>query len=520
MKPSDQIVLPDRQALPEAMLVPTQHDGRLNRALTRVSGAPLRRGNAIDLLRNGPTTYEDWLAAIGRAQRWVHLENYIFKDDGIGKRFAEALIERAAAGVAVRVLYDWFGSLDVSPRFWSRMRQAGVDVRAVNAVFNGAPLDIVQRDHRKLVAVDGIYASVGGVCIADPWLSKSPESGLPYRDTAVRVSGPVVADLERAFATVWDSVGPPLPDGELPAVAGIAPAGAVAARVVAEEPRRMRMLRVLQLALAAAERRVWIADAYFLGAQSLREALIAAAVDGVDVRILLPATNDLPLVGALSRYGYRPLLKSGVRIWEYTGLMMHAKTTVADGWWARIGSTNLNVTGLLTNWELDLVAEDRQFAALMEAMYEEDLAHSREIRLGGSPRRMRPRPDRPESRAERYDRTHRPFVRSLLWAAIARVRAAFGAATTDTLQQHERTVGAAIGATLLSLSVLSARFPRLLAWPLAAIGGLFGAVSLVRAAGPVEPAEPPPRRDGRFARSREALRKPRRRPRGIRRRGT
>ena len=483
---------------------PTQRDKRLNRAITRVSGVPLREGNALTLLRNGPATYEDWLAAIGRAQRWVHLENYIFQDDGIGQHFAEALTERAAAGVRVRVLYDWFGSLDVPRSFWRKLRQSGVDVRAVNPLFIGTPLDAIQRDHRKLLTVDGTYASLGGVCIADPWLARSPVTGLPYRDTAVRVVGPAVADLERTFASVWRSAGPPLPSAELPDHARSAPAGTIAARVVAEEPGRMQMLRLLQIVLAEVERCLWIADAYFLAIPILREALITAARDGVDVRILLPSTNDLPLVGMLSRYGYRPLLKSGVRIWEYAGLMMHAKTTVADGWWSRVGSTNLNMTGLLTNWELDLLVEDRHFGAAMEAMYEEDLANAREIRLDGASRRRRPRPDRPESRAERHARKHSPRGSAQAGVAVARVGAALQAAGSDTLQQHERTVGATIGAILLACSLLIARFPRLLAWPFAAAGALFGGISLVRAARPVTPSRvrPPVSRPRRVLRRR------------------
>ena len=491
-----------------APLVPSQIDKRLSRALTRVSGAPLRDGNTLTLLRDGPATYDDWLEAISAAQRWVHLENYIFKNDTIGQRFADALVERAAAGVRVRVLYDWYGSFDVPGSFWRKLRRAGVDVRSVNPLAAGAPLEVINRDHRKSLGVDGSYASLGGVCIADAWLARSPVTGLPYRDTAIRVAGPAVADLERAFASVWNRFGTPLPPDELPGrVQGDASSGA-AARVIGEEPGRMRMLRVLQVVLAGVERRLWIADAYFLAIPILREALMAAASDGVDVRILLPSTNDLPLVGALSRYGYRPLLESGVRIWEYAGLMMHAKTTVADGWWSRVGSTNLNFTGLMTNWELDLVAEDRAFGAEMEDMYADDLDHAREIQLGGR-RHLRPRPERPESRAERTARRHSPHGSSQAGATVARVSAAaLGAAGSDMLQKHERTVGAAIGASLLSFSIISARFPRLLAWPLSAAGILFGGITLVRAVRPNEPDSPPVRVRQRFGMLRSLGRQP------------
>src|SRR4051812_39275515 len=163
----------------------------------------------------------------------------------------------------------------------------------------------------------------------------------------------------------------------------------------------MRIARLLQLVAAAARERLWITDAYFMAGPDLNQALMSAARDGVDVRLLLPATNDLPLVGTISRAGYRQLLESGVRIFEYGGLMMHAKTTVADGWLSRVGSTNLNVTGLLTDWEIDLVVEGRPFGAKMEEMFEEDLADSREIRLDGTDGRPRAVPERHIAPAKR-----------------------------------------------------------------------------------------------------------------------
>ncbi len=183
-----------------AARVPTSHGGRVDRALARVSDAPLRAGNRLALLKDGPDTYDDWISEISRARRWVHLENYIFRADEVGQRFAEALCEKAAEGVRVRVLYDWFGCLDTPRAFWRRLRSAGVQVRAVNPPALGSPLGLVRRDHRKLLAVDGTSASKGGVCISEGWLVRSPETGWPYRDTAVSVRGPAVADLERAFA--------------------------------------------------------------------------------------------------------------------------------------------------------------------------------------------------------------------------------------------------------------------------------------------------------------------------------
>ena len=149
----------------------------VGKALERTSGAPLRTGNRLTLLQNGPDTYDDWLAAIGRAERWVHLDNYIFQNDGVGRRFADALKEKAREGVAVRVLHDWFGCVDVPRSFWRDMGEAGVEVRQVNPLALGAPLGAIGRDHRKFLAVDGVYASTGGVCISDGWMVRDRETG-------------------------------------------------------------------------------------------------------------------------------------------------------------------------------------------------------------------------------------------------------------------------------------------------------------------------------------------------------
>jgi cardiolipin synthase A/B len=389
-----------------------------------------------------------------------------------------------------------------------------VEVRVVNppSLYRGARR-FLARDHRKLVGVDGHYASVGGICIADGWLERSSETGLIYRDTAANLRGPAVADVERAFAGVWDLHGEPLPDEERPDAAGIPPAGEKATRVVIQEPKRARVLRALEVLLAAADSRMWIADAYFLSAPTLTQALISAARDGVDVRLLFPATNDLPWIAALSRAGYRPLLEAGVRIFEYGGPMMHAKTHVVDGRFSRVGSTNLNFSGLLANWEIDLMVEDTSFGAQMDEMFEEDLENSREVRLSGTPgaRRSRPTPEREIGAAERRDarRARRGSLPGSLRGSsgatpttVSRMGSEALRGFTDgaSLEAHERKLGTAVSAGVLGLSLLAVRHPRLLAWPQAAVGILAGGLGLLRAArrGSPEAAarDAPDRRDG------------------------
>lgn len=448
-------------------------------ALRRSSGARLRAGNAVRLLRNGREAYGEWLTEIATARRWVHLENYIFRDDHVGRLFADVLCERAEAGVRVRVLVDWYGSYDVPGSFWEGMRARGVDVRLVNRFSPARPLGVFRRDHRKTLGVDGRYASAGGICIADEWLERSPDTGLPYRDTSLGLRGPAVADVERAFAGVWDLNGAPLPPEERPDAAEIPPAGDTPVRVVVQEPGRLRVLRLLQLLAAGVEERIWLADAYFLSVPSLNQSLISAAQDGIDVRVLTPGTLDVPVVGPLARTGYTALLEAGVRIWEYRGLMMHAKTSVVDGWSGRVGSTNMNVTGLLTNWELDLVVEDAGFGAAMEAMFLEDLADARPVLLRPGGRLSPPPPPREGLRppGSRRGRSRDTGARAVAAAASSGTAALSG----EALDRNERRVVGTIGAGLALVAAAGARHPRLLAWPLAVVSGLLGSAGVRRA---------------------------------------
>src|SRR5215212_6226488 len=459
----------------------TSREGRLDRALARASDAPLREGNRLGLLKNGSHTYDDWLAAISRARRWVHLDNYIIRYDDTGRRFAEALAAKAAEGVRVRVLHDWFGCMDVPRSFWDGLERAGAEVRAANPPTLGAPLGAIRRDHRKLLVADGEYASTGGVCIGDGWLVVSPETRLPYRDTAVSVRGPAVADIGQAFAGLWDETGGALPADERPAAASIPAAGGHKARVVIQEPRRMRTLRMLQLLTAGVERRLWITDAYFLSMPILTQALMSTAKDGVDVRVLVPATNDLPWIGALSRTGYRQFLEAGVRIFEYGGPMIHAKTLVADGWWSKVGSTNLNVASLVANWEIDLVAEDIGFAAQMEELFEEDLSNAREVRLAGSSTHPRVRPERPIQSSDRDARRGVVGSGTGSGATLSRVGSTALQKSGYPLETHEQALAAAASGALLGGSLLSLCFPRFLAWPLGAVGALYGGLGVLRA---------------------------------------
>jgi cardiolipin synthase len=346
-------------------------------AVNRAAGGRPVPGNEVGLLIDGPESYRAMLEVIAGASRWIHFENYIIRSDAAGWRFAEALAARARDGVRVRVLYDWIGSFFTARKLWRHLRSHGVEVRAFHPL---RPLDLianVSRNHRKLVVADGSRAVVGGLCIGCEWTGEGIEGGQPWRDTAVDIAGPAAAVLDQAFARTWAAAGGTLPDDN---VAGrVTPMGEAEVRVIGGEPGRERTYRVIELLAAGSINRLWFTDAYLVAPPRLFQALRDAARDGVDVRILVPGSSDLPLIRNLSRIGYRDLLRSGVRIFEWDGPMLHAKTIVADGRWVRIGSSNLNPSSLLGNYELDVLIEDPALAEAMERQYRLDIARSREV---------------------------------------------------------------------------------------------------------------------------------------------
>jgi cardiolipin synthase A/B len=348
-------------------------------AMDRAAGARPIGGNRLEHHPDSPRALEAMLSGIAAAERWVHFENYIIRDDRTGRRFADALAERARAGVQVRVLYDALGSFGTSRRFWHGLTQAGVEVRAFHPLLSADPLDLLSRDHRKLLVTDGRWAMVGGLCVGDDWAGDPSRGRRPWRDTMVAVCGPAASALDRAFGRIWERVGAPLQPDEL--ASDSAACGTSSVRVVAGIPGRARVYRAVQLLVAGAAERLWITDAYLVAPALLYASLLDAAKGGVDVRLLVPGTSDLPVLRHMTRTGYRELLRAGVRIFEYQGPMIHAKTMLVDRRWGRVGSSNLNVSSLLANHELDLVAECEDLNAELAAQFRRDLTSSHEIVL-------------------------------------------------------------------------------------------------------------------------------------------
>ena len=307
--------------------------GRYGGALSSVRADDLGAIPLRELLQRNPTLPPE---AIDEAEHFVHFENYILRDDRIGRVFRDALTAKARQGVPVRVVYDWVGCWATPRRYWKGFREAGVQVRAFNRPNIRDPLGVMQRDHRKLVCVDGRVAFVGGFCVGEEWAGSADAP--PWRDTGVEIRGPAAAAATRAFGRVWAEIGDPMPVDLDIDPATVAAVGTTPVWLIEGEPNRTRVFRTLSLVAAHARHRLWITDPYFVAPRPVSEALAAAAANGVDVRVLVPAHNNWPWVGSLSRGGYRFLLEHGVRLFEWQGAMIHAKTSVADGLWCRVGS--------------------------------------------------------------------------------------------------------------------------------------------------------------------------------------
>ena len=447
-------------------------------AFSRAAGAPLVGGNALRLLLDAKENYPAWHDAIRSAKQVIFFENYIIRADATGRGFRDALADRAAAGVKVRVLLDWFGSFTTPCSFWEPFIVAGGEVRYHNPPRLSGELNWLARDHRKSLAVDGRIGFISGVCVSDVWLGVPKRRIEPYRDTGVELRGPAVADLTRAFAEIWAHSGPAIPAEELAAIPAPADEGGVALRVIATTPNVTALYRLDLLVASLAQRRLWLTDAYFAGTPSYIQALRSAARDGVDVRLLVPGGSDLPWLRPFTTAGYRPLLEAGVRVFEWNGSMLHAKTAVADDRWARVGSTNLNMASWLTNFELDVAVEDEGFAGKMAAMFENDLTHATEIVLK---KRRRVRVPAPENAPERSQPARGSITR--VTAGALRFTRTFSSAISGqrVLEKEEAVVLLIAGVAVLAFAAFALFFPRVIAWSAAGVATLTALFLLFRA---------------------------------------
>jgi cardiolipin synthase A/B len=353
------------------------------------TGAPLIAGNKISLLYDGPQTMAAMSEAISAAKDHINLETYIFDQDEVGIRFAQLLIARQRAGVQVNIIYDSVGTLETPQSFFDEMRDAGIRLLAFNPI---NPLKLTSpwapnnRDHRKILVVDGLVAFTGGVNISSTYSASSlfrsnsrRRGAIGWRDTHIKIEGPAVAALQWVFLDNWASQNSPdLPDSNF--FPPLKEEGNKLVRVLASEPGGdHEIYKSYILAIQEAKSTVHITSAYFVPDAQILLALKEAAGRGVDVKIILPGVTDSDLVFHAAHSFYSEMLANGIKIYQLQIAVLHAKTAVIDGHWATVGSTNIDTRSFLHNSEINVVVFGDEFGSAMEKAFTEDLRFSVEI---------------------------------------------------------------------------------------------------------------------------------------------
>lgn len=347
-----------------------------------LTGAPLSEGNQVTILKNGVEIFPSMLRTIRAAKKTINLEFYIYWDGEIGRSFAEALAERARAGVQVKVILDAVGSSAMSQSLTDFMTRNGIDLEWYHPLRWYTLSRFNHRTHRKLLIVDGEVGFSGGVGIADNWLGNA-DSKDHWRETVARVEGPVVTQMQFAFLDNWVKSRGELLTG-LDYFPQVERRGPHLTQVIKSSPTEgssaVKLLYIVSI--VSATRSIYISNAYFVPDRDTIRALEGAVRRGVDVRVIVPGEfTDVPLVRQASRMHYELLLRRGIRIFEYQPTMMHAKTMVVDGYWSTIGSSNFDDRSFRLNDEVNVNVYDDEIARQMEAMFFHDLAQSTEITL-------------------------------------------------------------------------------------------------------------------------------------------
>jgi len=360
-----------------------------------ITGAPLSAGNRVTLLQDGPSTYQALYAAMAGARNSIDMESYIIEDDEVGRRFAQELKAARARGVVVNLVYDSVGCLHTPKAYFDDLAAAGVNVLQFNPIDPTkarAGWEVNQRDHRKLTIIDGRTAFVGGINISSVYSGGSfsqkskeqPGHGqkVPWRDTDLQIDGPVVGDFQHLFMDTWTrQKGQPVAPADY--YPRITRQGDAVVRAIGGTPAEpySQIYATLVSAIRSASTSILLANAYFDPDPQLLGALEDAARRGVDVQLLLPSVSDTWVVTAAGRRHYGELLEAGVKIHERQGALLHSKTTLVDGVWSAVGSTNLDRRSFLHNDEIDAIVLSVAFGDRMRAAFQEDLRQSTPLTL-------------------------------------------------------------------------------------------------------------------------------------------
>ena len=352
------------------------------RALGVLLGPPVVGGNRVEALQNGDEIFPSMLAAIRGARHTINFESYIYWSGEIGQAFADALAERAKAGVQVHVLLDWLGSQKIKEEMLDEMRDAGVQIYLFHPLSWYDVARVNNRTHRKLLIVDGRVGFTGGVGIADKWQGHAQDAE-HWRDSHYRAEGPVVAQMQATFIDNWTKVSGQVLHGPdyLPVIEPVADAQA---QMFSSSPQggAESMQLMYLLVIAAATKTIDLASAYFIPDELTSDALVAAMKRGVRLRLIVPGPIiDTDFVRRAGRSTWGPLLAAGAQVYEYQPTMYHCKVMIVDGLLVSVGSTNFDPRSFRLNDEANLNVYDRAFAAAQERVFEQDIARSRRVTL-------------------------------------------------------------------------------------------------------------------------------------------
>jgi cardiolipin synthase len=372
-------------------VAPTDILGRHTAVVESVTESPLTKGNKVTLLADGKSTYAAMFKALQKARDHINLESYIIEDDETGRKFADLLLQKQAEGVQVNLIYDSMGSMNTPASFFQRLRDGGIQVvgfNPINPLKAREEWGLTHRDHRKILIADGKVAIIGGINISEVYSSsplkrrRGKKTPIHWRDTDIQIEGPAVAEFQKLFLDTWQrQKGPKLAERNYSP--DLKEAGSSLVRVVASTPGETNRTPFIMYvsAIVFAEHSIHMTNSYFIPDDQIVKALTDAAGRGVDVKIILPGTTDSQLALYAQRHYYSELLKSGVKLYEHSTSLLHAKTAVIDKVWSTIGSTNMDYLSLLSNDEVNAVVLSHEFAVEMEKMFVGDLADSRQILL-------------------------------------------------------------------------------------------------------------------------------------------
>ena len=354
-------------------------------SISGVTGGPLRTGGTAQLLNNGKEYLPAMLEAFRGAQKTINFSAYIWEKGQISDQFLAVFTERARAGVQVRVLLDGMGGMKAPSM--DELKAAGGKVVVFRPARWGKFTRFHKRNHRRAIVIDGTVAFTGGAAVADHWLGDAANEE-QWRDTMVRVTGPLAQTLQSAFADIWAFASgeilegpdffPPTADTSVEGAGGMVHTGLASLPASDLHPLRLFIAQ----SFLSAQKRLYITTPYFVLDEEMRTVVAERARAGVDVRILLPNDHtDAKLIRLTSHHYFEDLLAAGVKIYEYQPTMIHSKCIVVDGLWSVVGSANMDVRSIELNVENVLGIRDAAFAQALERTFQEDLKRAREVRL-------------------------------------------------------------------------------------------------------------------------------------------